>query len=405
MSIKEKIIIVGGGPSGLFCADRLLEKGYAVDLYDHQSGLGKKFLVAGNGGLNLTHSEDLSFFVKKYGKDEAIFNLLLESFSPDDLRSWCAQIGVETFVGSSGRVFPVKMKAADILLKWISKLKSNHNFKLFLKHKVTSIDKNKNISFLHEGRLIKSQADVVILALGGASWKKTGSDGNWINIFSGSDIKIHKFRPMNCGFETCWSDFFIKNVRRHPLKNIELSMGNKKIRTEIMITDFGLEGTGIYALSNLIRNKINENSSAVITLDLLPDYSSCEILEKLNKRDSKTSLSNFLRKKFGIKKVEYTLIRELISNESIINNVELSEKIKRIEIKLNRARPIDEAISTSGGICFSEVTKNMELIKLPGVFVAGEMLDFEAPTGGYLLQGCFSSSYAVVNGIINSSQN
>lgn len=402
MSIKEKVVIIGGGPSGLFCAERLLEKGYAVDLYDHQSGLGKKFLVAGNGGLNLTHSEDHSSFVKKYGKDETFFSDLLENFSPDDLRLWCTQIGVETFVGSSGRVFPVNLKAADILLKWISKLKSNCNFNLFLKHKLISIDKYKNICLINENKIVKTQSKYIILALGGASWKKTGSDGKWINIFSGIDIKVNKFRPMNCGFETCWSEYFIKNVRRHPLKNIEISIDNKKIRTEIMITDFGVEGTGIYAFSNLIRDKINDTSSAIITLDLLPDYSSGDILEKLNKRDSKTSLSNYLRKKFGLRKVEYTLIRELIPNEAIINNVELSEKIKSIEIKLNRPRPIDEAISTGGGICFSEVTKKMELIKIPGVYVAGEMLDYEAPTGGYLLQGCFSSSYAVVEGIVNA---
>lgn len=388
----NKVMIIGGGPTGLFAAYKLLQKGVAVDLYDHSSGLGKKFLVAGNGGLNLTHSEDLASFSKRYGKDEELFNKLIHEFSPEDVRSFCTELEVETFIGSSGRVFPKKLKAAEILLNWTKKLKEHENFQLFLNHSLISFNKNKDFTFKvdEEEKLVK--ADKVIIALGGGSWKKTGSDGAWVDSFENNGIKVNPLIPMNCGFEREWSEYFKEKVDRTPLKNISIRHKDSTVRGELMLTPFGLEGGAIYALSNHIRNEIMNKGKANIFLDLKPDLTAEQVEAKLTDKKSKTSLSNHLRKSLNIEKEVFILLKELAA--------EAPEKsIKSLKIELSGVRPIDEAISTSGGVCFSELTDHFELKSIPGVFIGGEMLDFEAPTGGYLLQGCFSSAFRIISGI------
>jgi len=388
----EKIIIIGGGPAGLFAAYKLLKKGKAVALYDHSSGLGKKFLVAGNGGLNLTHSEELKVFASRYGKDQEFFFELINEFTPDDLRAFCTELGVETFVGSSGRVFPKKLKAAEILLNWTKVLKENENFSLFLNHSLVSINQNKELSFKNEGKEVLVHGDKIIMALGGGSWKKTGSDGSWVSMIENLGIKVNPLLPMNCGFEKKWSEYFVKNVDRYPLKNIALRFKDQIIKGEAMLTPFGIEGGGVYTLSNKIRDELLKKGRANLFLDLKPDLTAEQIEAKLADKKAKTSLSNHLRKSLGIEKEQFILLKE-------ISNTEPEKNIKSLKLELTGIRPIDEAISTSGGVRFSELTNFFELKKIPGVYIAGEMLDFEAPTGGYLLQACFSTANRIVESI------
>lgn len=399
--MSSKVHIVGAGPAGLFCAYLLLQKGYQVDLYDQMPGVGKKFLIAGIGGLNLTHSEELDIFASRYGKDEALFAQLLNDFSPHDLRQWCTSLGVDTFIGVSGRVFPRKLKAADLLLKWLNALKSNHGFKLYLKHRLTDFTQDKILTFhdIHLNQNITVNAEKVIFALGGASWEKTGSDGLWSKLFAKLQIEVKPFLPMNCGFETNWSDYLVKKIDRAPLKNITLKFNHSKIRGEVMITPFGIEGSAIYALSNSIRDEIIDTGEATISIDLKPDLSLDMIKNKLSKKNKKESMTNFLRKSLKIDQTMYTLLSELSDSTQFNDNNYLSHQIKHLKIKLLTTRPLSEAISTSGGVCFLGLLKNLELKSMPGVFIAGEMLDFEAPTGGYLLQACFSTAYQIVNSI------
>jgi uncharacterized flavoprotein (TIGR03862 family) len=397
---KEKVIVVGGGPGGLFCAYHLLKKGFEVDLYDQMSGVGKKFLVAGNGGLNLTHSEEIDIFSTRYGKNASFFFELLESFSPNDLRDWCNEIGVETFIGSSGRVFPKKLNAADILLKWIEKLKSNPKFQIFLKHQLIKVSKEKVLSFKKEEELIEVKGPHIILALGGANWEKTGSDGKWKEMLENLEIKVEPFLPMNCGFERPWSDFFISNIERSPLKNIALEIDGRKVKGEVMLTPFGIEGGGIYALSDLIRDEIIRDGKSQVVMDLRPNLNDETILNKIMAKRKGDSLSNHLRKTLRLGKVEFILLKEILDSETMNDSQSLAKSIKRLKLDLFATRPLNEAISTSGGVKFNELTKNLEVKSIPGLFIVGEMLDFDAPTGGYLLQGCFSTAMRVVSSIM-----
>lgn len=394
----SKITIVGGGPSGLFCAYQLLKRGYEVDLYDQMSGLGKKFLIAGDGGLNLTHSEDIEKFSGRYGKDEEYFKKLLEDFSPQDLRSWCEELEVKTFVGTSGRVFPEKLKAAEILLNWQKVLKSYPGFNLFLKHRLINVSKDKILTFEAE-KEIKVLAEKIIFALGGASWEKTGSDGKWKDFFEALGIKVAPFLPMNCGFERPWSGVFVSKVNRTPLKNVTIKLKDQEVRGEVMLTPYGIEGGGIYALSNLIRDYINDQGKCFINLDLKPDFKKDIIIAKIKARKKKDSLSNHLRKSLKLDKAAIVLLRELTDPSKFEDPEYLADQIKNLRLELYSVRPISEAISTSGGVSFTGLSEDLEVISISGMYVVGEMLDWEAPTGGYLLQGCFSTAWRVVEAI------
>ena len=389
----SKVAIVGGGPGGLFSAYLLLQKGHEVDLYDHSSGLAKKFLIAGNGGLNLTHSEDLELFATRYGKDQEFFKELLQEFSPNDLREWCHELDVKTFVGSSGRVFPKNLQAGEMLVKWSKLLKSNDKFNLYLKHSLIKITKDKELTLKSGVELITRKYDKVILSMGGASWPQTGSDGQWKTIMEDNEIIIKPFLPMNCGFEHEWSDFFINKIDHYPLKNIRLHFDEHNIRGEVMLTPFGIEGGAVYAVSNYIRDEIKKNGKASVLIDLKPDLTLEQVQKKLELRNKKQSLSSFMPKSLKLPKEVYTLLIELLDKTKFDDNEFIAFQIKNLPIELSSARPISEAISTSGGVSFDDLTENLELKSMPGVYIIGEMLDFEAPTGGYLIQGCFSTAY------------
>ncbi len=391
---QKEITIFGAGPAGLFSAYLLIQAGMKVNLYDHQGGIGKKFLVAGHGGLNLTHSEDLSIFKTRYGKSQKRFEKYLEAFTPEDLRKWCHELGVETFIGTSGRVFPRSMKSAEILFIWLDKLKSSPNFKLHLKHKLIDIDFQSRVATVQKNEKVTSiKADHFIFALGGASWKKTGSDGSWTELFKKSQIECTSFLPMNCGFEKTWSKYFIDNIERLPLKNIGLKCGNKKVLGELMLVPYGIEGTSVYALSREIRDELLQKSKVTVYIDLKPDWSEEKIYNLLKMRKSKVSKSVYLKKAFKFNKAINILLREVLQKDQYEEDRDLARAIKSLPIHLEGIRPIDEAISTSGGVSWDEVTDNLELKKYPNNYVIGEMIDFDAPTGGYLLQGAFSMAY------------
>ncbi|OIQ17952.1 MAG: hypothetical protein BM556_11040 [Bacteriovorax sp. MedPE-SWde] len=403
--MTKTVTIIGGGPAGLFCAYMLVKNGIQVELFEATSGLCKKFLIAGSSGLNLTHSEELNKFSKRYGVNSQYFTSLLEDFSPKDLQDWCADLDVETFTGSSGRIFPTKMSAASMLKNWKAQLDESHLFTLKTQHKFLKFITPNKLQFLKAGKdLVEIDTETTVFATGGSSWKSTGSDGNWANAFIEKGIKLIPFTPMNCGFEREWSQEFKKKIDSSPLKNVVIQAGNSSIRSEMMLTIYGVEGTGIYALSNHIRDAITNSGSTTISLDLRPDLTEEEILKRLNKPRGKNSLTNFLRKSLKVTNTESVLLRELLSKEDFQDIEKLSKAFKKLDIELLRTRPIDEAISTSGGVSFKELDENLMLKQYEGIYICGEMIDWDAPTGGYLLQGCFSTAFRVAQSILNNKK-
>ncbi|WP_412471114.1 TIGR03862 family flavoprotein [Halobacteriovorax sp. RT-2-4] len=402
MSNQVVVAIVGGGPAGLFCAYELLNskiEGIEVHLYEQTGGVGKKFLVAGNSGLNLTHSEKQEEFAKKYFKDEARFRSLLKDFNANDLIEWANTLGTETFIGTSGRVFPKKMKAADILHQWMNSLKSHENFHLHLKHSLTNITADGDLIFKHDHSNKTQKADYYILAMGGGSWSKTGSDGVWMEYIEALGVKTAPLKAMNCGFEINWSKHFQDKVDRGFVKNIVVSNESQNARGEIMLTPYGVEGGAVYAISNGLRDELEKSVSTKLHIDFKPDLKRQDVIEKLSRRN-KDSLTNRLRKNLNFDKIATSLLYEVLDRSKAQEDVNyLAAMVKDCEIEVLRARPMDEAISTSGGVCFESLNDDLSAIKNNQYYFVGEMLDFEAPTGGYLLQGCFSSAYRVVKSI------
>lgn len=397
---QTKVTIIGAGPAGLFCAYQLIKNGIQVEIFEATSGPCKKFLIAGSSGLNLTHSEELPKFVERYGKDAKIFEKYLQDFGPKDLQSWCEQLGVETFIGTSGRVFPTKMSAAAMLKNWRDEIMQSGLCEINFSHKFLGFKDSNTLLLKHNSTEKEHHSNTIIFATGGASWKSTGSDGSWLNAFKTLGIEAKDFLPMNCGFERDWSNEFKERVDNSPLKNVIIKYKGRELRSECMLTTYGIEGTGIYALSNHIRDGIISKQRTSIFLDLRPDSSKDQLMQKLSKSRGKNSLSNFLRKSIKLTQVESLLLRELLTKEEFNDMGVLADRIKNLEIKVDRARPIDEAISTSGGILMSEVNTDLQLKKYPHIYLCGEMLDWDAPTGGYLLQGCFSTAFRVAKSIV-----
>ena len=402
--MKTKVTIIGGGPTGLMAAYILSLNNFDVTIYDRKPTLGRKFLLAGRGGLNITHSECNEDFLEKYGKTANIFELMLENFSQKNLMDFCEMLGEKTFIGSSGRVFPKSFKASPLLRSWLITLK-NQDVKMKTNHDWIGWDDNKLI-FKAETTNIIVDPNITLLALGGLSWPKLGSDGSWIKILKKDDIKISKIQPTNCGFFVKWSNIFKNRFAGYPLKSIELSFKDQKIKGEFIITKEGIEGGVIYSISSMLRENINEMGYAEIIIDLKPDFSIEKIKRLLLKPKLKLSTTNYLRKTLNLSDVAIGLLMEFKNkegkNNQQINN--LAHIIKNYKIILDKPFSIDRCISTAGGISFKSINKDFTLINKPNTYVAGEMLDWEAPTGGYLLQACISNGAFVANSIINKNK-
>lgn len=399
---KQTVAVVGGGPAGLMAAEVLSQGGAAVTVYDRMPSLGRKLLIAGRGGLNLTHSEDLPRFLQRYGARRERLAPVIEAFPPTMLRDWAEGLGQETFVGSSGRVFPKAMKASPLLRAWLRRLDAA-GVQVRLRHRWLGWD-GRALSFDTPNGRVNVESAATILALGGASWPKFGSDGGWQAALSQAGIAIASLRPANCGFRVGWSEIFRNRFEGQPLKSADFSFGETKIRGEAIVTREGIEGGAIYALSAPLREAILAQGEATLTVDLRPDIAQADLQKRLGAPRGKQSMSNFLRKAGGLSPVALGLLQEITisanGNLAKMTPEELAGCIKALPLRLNGVAPIERAISTAGGVAFEEIDERFMLRKKPGVFVAGEMLDWEAPTGGYLLQASFATGIAAAKGAL-----
>ncbi|MGZ8226309.1 MAG: TIGR03862 family flavoprotein [Methylococcaceae bacterium] len=394
------VAVIGGGPAGLMAAEILSQTHIKVDVYDAMPSVGRKFLMAGKGGMNITHAEPFEQFLSRYGSRRANVEPMLNDFNPDALRDWLHTLDVITFVGSSGRVFPTDMKAAPLLRRWLHRLReAGVNF--HVRHRWTgwSATNPRALCFTTPAGELEVSADAFILALGGGSWARLGSTGAWVPLLIQQGIEVAPLKPANCGFEVNWSEHFHSHFAGQPLKSVRLSFTHSEgcefsQQGEIMITADGVEGGLIYAASALLREAIAVNGFALIHLDLTPERDLPSLIKKLSAPRGKLSLANYLRKRLNIDGVKANLLREILTPQDLDDPAKLCASIKALPIKLMAARPLDEAISSAGGVTFEALDEHLMTRALPGVFCAGEMLDWEAPTGGYLLSQCFASGRA-----------
>jgi uncharacterized flavoprotein (TIGR03862 family) len=387
--------VIGGGPAGLMAAEVLSAGGARVDVYDAMLSLGRKFLMAGRGGLNLTHAEAHEAFAARYGARRPDIEPLLKDFGPDALRAWLRGLGVETFVGSSGRVFPTGMKAAPLLRAWLHRLREA-GAGIHVRHRWAGWTEDGALRFVTPQGEHAVRADVVILALGGGSWARLGSNAAWVSLLERRGIRIAPLQPANCGFDIGWSSHFRSKFAGHPLKSVVASFTDSSGIThtrhgECIVTDTGIEGGLVYALCAPLRDEINAKGAAIMRLDLLPGREPGRVLEEISHPRGAKSLSTHLQGRLGIKGVKAGLLREAVPKEDFADPARLAAALKALPLKLVATRPIDEAISTAGGVAFEGLDERLMIRTLPGVFCAGEMLDWEAPTGGYLLSACFAS--------------
>lgn len=399
MTGARTVAVIGGGPAGLMAAEVLSAAGVAVAVYDRMPSVGRKFLMAGRGGLNLTHSEELEAFLARYGAAQPTLRPLLEAFTPGALVAWAEGLGQETHVGSSGRVFPKSHKASPLLRAWLSRLQAQ-GVELLTRHDWLGWDPDGALRFRTPQGEVVARPDAVILALGGASWPKLGSTGGWADILAKDGVAVTPLRPANVGFDVAWSEVFRERFHGQPLKNIGVSFEGQAARGDAMITREGIEGGAIYALSAPLRDGVAAAGAAVLEIDLRPDQSVGQLTARLAVPRGGQSMTNYLRKAAHLSPVEINLLREAHGVELALTAGGLARAIKAAPIRLSGVRPIARAISTAGGVAFSEVDDHLMLRARPGVYLAGEMLDWEAPTGGYLLQACFATGVAAANGVL-----
>lgn len=392
------VAVVGGGPAGLAAAETLATAGAAVTLYDRMPTVGRKFLMAGRGGLNLTHSEALDRFLARYGAAAPRLAPAIAAFPPAALRAWCESLGQPTFVGTSGRVFPKAFKASPLLRAWLLRL-AGMGVRFAPRHRWTGWDGSGALRFTGPAHATVTTApDAAILALGGASWPRLGSDGSWVAILRARGIDVNALRPANCGFTVEWTEHFRRRFAGTPLKRIALTFAGATVRGEAMVTASGIEGGAVYALSAPIRDALDgAHGAAAAHLDLRPDLSLAELTRRLSAPRRRQTLANFLRKTAGLAPVAIGLLHEAPLPPA---PQALAERIKAVPLRILAPSRIERAISSAGGVAFAELDSHFMLHRLPGVFVAGEMINWEAPTGGYLLQGCFATGAAAARGAL-----
>jgi uncharacterized flavoprotein (TIGR03862 family) len=382
--------VVGGGPAGLMAAETLADAGVAVELFDAMPSVGRKFLLAGKGGLNLTHSEALPAFVTRYGARSAQVAHWLELLSPQALRDWAAGLGVDTFVGSSGRVFPQDLKAAPLLRAWLHRLRER-GVRLHMRHRWLGWNAAGALRFTSPlgERLVHARATV--LALGGASWPRLGSDGAWVPWLREAGVDVAPLRPANCGFEIAWSAHLRERFAGAPIKPVSLRFGSFERQGEFVLSEYGVEGSLVYAASALLRDAIERDGHATFTLDLLPAFDAARVAREAAHPRGSRSLASHLKSRLGLAGAKMALLHEVLPREALADPARLAAAIKALPLTLTAPRPIAEAISSAGGVKLEALDEQLMLQARPGVFCAGEMLDWEAPTGGYLLQASMAS--------------
>ena len=420
-STLARVAVIGGGPAGLMAAERLAAGGVQVELFDSMPSVGRKFLLAGKGGLNLTHSEPFEPFSGRFGSRREPLEPMLRAFGPDALRAWAQALGVSTFIGSSGRVFPTDLKAAPLLRAWLQRLRAS-GVVFHMRHRWLGWSEaaagagSQRLRFASSHGEREIEVDAVVLALGGGSWARLGSDGEWLPLLAARGVDVAPLQPSNCGFTVArasadgglawgWSEFFRTRFAGHPMKTVALALraSNGTVFEqpgEFVITEGGVEGSLVYALSALARDTIAATGRAGLQIDLLPGRSAEFVAEEVARPRGSRSLSTHLKSRLGIDGVKAALLHELLPREVIADAPRLAAALKAVPLTLVAPRPIDEAISSAGGVRFEALDAGLMLHALPGVFCAGEMLDWEAPTGGYLLTGCFATGVAAAGGAL-----
>ena len=368
-----------------------------VHLFDAMPSLGRKFLLAGKSGLNITHGEDIESFLTRFGAAREQLEPALRAFTPNDIRAWATELGIETFQGSSGRVFPVMMKASPLLRAWLRRLDES-GVVFHARHKWQGWTEEGALRFGTPGGEVTLAADATVLALGGASWPRLGADGSWVPFLSARGVDVAPFRPSNCGFDIAWSEHMKERFAGAPVKSVTLTFGNESVKGDFVVTENGIEGSAVYALSAALRDAIERDGHAILSLDLAPDMDLVRLETALAAPRGKNSIANHLRKKAHIDGVKAALLREAADKTAFESPSSLARAIKQLPLRLERPRPIAEAISAAGGVPFGELDEGFMLKKCPGVFAAGEMLDWEAPTGGYLISACLATGRAAGEG-------
>jgi uncharacterized flavoprotein (TIGR03862 family) len=397
------VAVIGAGPAGLMAAEVLSDAGRRVTVYDAMPSAGRKFLMAGRGGLNLTHREPLDAFLDRYREARPSLEAAIRAFPPDSLRQWSEALGQPTFVGSSGRVFPESFKASPLLRAWLRRLASR-DVTLALRHRWIGWDESGRLLFQTAEGSRAIDARETVLALGGASWPRLGSDGGWADSLAARGVAIRPFQPSNCGFAVGWSKVFRDRFEGQPLKGVELKFDSRTIRGEAIVTRSGIEGGAIYALSAELRDAITKSGAATLHIALRTDLANADLAVRLSAPRGKQSFSNFLRKAAQLAPPAIGLLQEAAIQAGVVLPLlspgALAELINAVPVKLTGVAPIARAISSAGGIAFDELDADFMLRRLPGTFAAGEMLDWEAPTGGYLLQACFATGLAAGRGVL-----